>query len=137
MAKPKVPRNFRLLEELEKGEKALGIGTVSYGLVNQDDLLLTNWNGSIFGPEKSPFEGRIYNLSITCGDKYPDVPPTVKFMSPRINLPCVRQDGTVDSSFSVFKNWSPDQTIESTLVGLRQEMVYNKKLSQPREDSYY
>lgn len=35
-----VPRNFRLLEELEKGEKGLGAG-ISYAKANEDNLRLT------------------------------------------------------------------------------------------------
>ncbi|KAF7371267.1 UBC-like protein [Mycena sanguinolenta] len=136
----KVPRNFRLLEELEKGEKGLGDGSCSYGLEDADDILMSNWNGTIIGPGHTVHENRIYSLRIVCGDQYPERCPSVQFVS-RVNLPFVsQQDGKVDPArLSVLANWSRNSTMETLLVEIRREMAAasNRKLPQPPEGSTF
>ena len=39
-----------MLEELEREEKGLGDGTVSYGMDDADDILMQSWTGTIIGP---------------------------------------------------------------------------------------
>ncbi|KAF9294621.1 E2 ubiquitin-conjugating protein mms2 [Mortierella antarctica] len=136
----KIPRNFKLLEELEKGEKGLGDGSCSYGLADSDDITMSNWNGTIIGINNSVHENRIYSLKIHCGEHYPDVPPTVFFLS-RINLSCVNQtNGHVDpSKLSCLLNWKRNYSLETILMELRREMgaSHNRKLPQPQEGSMF
>ncbi|KAL3927951.1 MAG: hypothetical protein SGPRY_002597, partial [Prymnesium sp.] len=53
-----VPRNFVLLEELEKGEKGLTDMNVSYGLVRDDDITLSEWLCTILGPPNTAIENQ-------------------------------------------------------------------------------
>ncbi|KAF5316153.1 hypothetical protein D9619_006609 [Psilocybe cf. subviscida] len=136
----KVPRNFRLLEELEKGEKGIGDGSCSYGLEDGDDILMSNWNGTIIGPGHTVHENRIYSLQIYCGENYPDQKPDVTFVS-RVNLPFVNQtNGKVDpSKLPVLATWNRGLSIENILVEIRREMASfnNRKLPQPPEGSNF
>uniref|UniRef100_A0A060T6E2 ARAD1C19008p n=1 Tax=Blastobotrys adeninivorans TaxID=409370 RepID=A0A060T6E2_BLAAD len=134
-----IPRSFRLLEELEKGEKGLGSESCSLGLADADDINMTYWNGTILGPPHSAHENRIYSLTLEAGPEYPNKPPTVKFAS-KINMPCVTETGEVDPSrLNCLANWKRTNTMETVLVELRREMAspMNRKLPQPPEGSTY
>eukprot|EP01024_Parvocaulis_polyphysoides_P017015 TRINITY_DN17520_c1_g1_i3.p2 TRINITY_DN17520_c1_g1~~TRINITY_DN17520_c1_g1_i3.p2 ORF type:complete len:159 (-),score=15.05 TRINITY_DN17520_c1_g1_i3:482-901(-) len=139
MANVQVPRNFRLLEELEKGEKGIGDGSVSYGMEDSDDIMMRHWTGTIIGPPNTVFDGRIYSLRILCDMDYPDQPPKVQFVS-RVNMSCVLQNGEIDAHhFPLIGNWNRQYSIETVLTELRKEMAshHNRKLQQPPEGSMF
>merc|ERR1711916_37178 len=95
MEKIVVPRNFRLLEELEAGEKGkLSDPFITLGLSDAEDMTLSRWTGSIVGPQGGVFEGRIYEINFYCGEKYPIEAPIVTFRT-KVNLPCVNSRGEV------------------------------------------
>ena len=83
-----VPRNFKLLDELDKVEKGNTSMEVSYGLVQDDDISLSNWQCTILGPMNSPIQDRIISLLVHCGSQYPSEPPVVKFQT-KVNVPFV------------------------------------------------
>lgn len=134
-----MPRTFRLYDELEKGEKGqLSDSSLSYGLDAGDDRTFTKWNATILGPPNSTFDNRIFFLQIETGDQYPAVQPKVRFTS-KINLPSVNSsNGTVEpSKFPMFKNWNQEYTMEAILVGLKNEMIANRRLGQPADGEFF
>eukprot|EP00980_Cylindrotheca_fusiformis_P001644 scaffold374_cov124-Cylindrotheca_fusiformis.AAC.3 len=135
-----VPRNFKLLEELEKSEKGLGDMAISFGLVDSGDTFLSNWNGGILGPAGTQHDGRFYQLHIHCPEKYPAVPPNVKFIS-KINMNCVdSRTGTVKpDKLPAMRNWNRNMGIEQILQSIRMEMCsdQNRRLRQPAEGSTF
>mmetsp|Transcript_8854 Transcript_8854/g.7911 ORF Transcript_8854/g.7911 Transcript_8854/m.7911 type:complete len:141 (+) Transcript_8854:32-454(+) len=134
-----IPRNFKLLEELEASEKGTGDMSISLGLVDPDDIFLTEWNGSILGPSGTNFDGKFYSLRITCGPRYPLEPPLVRFVN-RINLSVVNQsNGAVERDLPAIANWNRNMNIESILVGIKNAMMLpqNRKSPQPPEGSTY
>eukprot|EP00993_Chasmostoma_nieuportense_P004697 NODE_5353_length_666_cov_110.764378_g5190_i0.p1 GENE.NODE_5353_length_666_cov_110.764378_g5190_i0~~NODE_5353_length_666_cov_110.764378_g5190_i0.p1 ORF type:complete len:137 (+),score=27.53 NODE_5353_length_666_cov_110.764378_g5190_i0:57-467(+) len=133
-----VPRNFRLLDELEKAEKE-GRADVSIGLENYDDITLSHWTGTIIGPVGTVFEGRIYGLKLYCNDKYPQQAPQVRFLS-RVNMSCVTQDGRLDPrKINVLNNWTAATNLLRLMVEIRNEMTSqaNRKTPQPPEGTNY
>ncbi|CAK7264583.1 E2 ubiquitin-conjugating protein mms2 [Sporothrix epigloea] len=152
MAVAQVPRNFKLLAELEKGEKGMGAGACSYGLEDPEDILMTNWRGTIWGPPHGHHENRIYELKMKCGENYPREPPVIHFVS-QINLPGVNNvDGLVSkNSIGILRDWElisqqlsknprPKEdplSLEAALIAIRKYMEEHKKLPQPAEGSRY
>jgi ubiquitin-conjugating enzyme E2 variant len=95
---------------------------------------------------QSAHENRIYSVNLHCGAQYPDVPPTLQFVS-RINLPCVDQKtgkvGTIviwsrqkltsklkvdPSKLPCLANWKRDYTMETILIELRRYVEYESRL---------
>lgn len=45
---------------------------------------------------QTPFENRMYSLKIECGERYPDEPPTLRFLT-KVNINCINQNNGVVS----------------------------------------
>mmetsp|Transcript_2863 Transcript_2863/g.6680 ORF Transcript_2863/g.6680 Transcript_2863/m.6680 type:complete len:140 (+) Transcript_2863:61-480(+) len=133
-----VPRSFKLLEELEQGEKGGGVpaphaGFVSYGLADPEDITLSSWNASIIGPQNTSLGDRIFSLKVYCDESYPDNPPEITFVT-KINMSCVDQ---TTGAVSRIPGWNRDCSIATCLCYLREQMKRASRHHQPPEGEEY
>jgi ubiquitin-conjugating enzyme E2 variant len=133
-----VPRNFRLLEELESGEKGQDLPpNISFGLMDSSDATLSTWVGSILGSPRTRFDGRMVSVRIFCDNNYPKVAPAVSFLT-RVNLPFVDGSGNVIANqFPLLKNWNPKTRILQLLVEISNLMQKYGSQPQPPEGQTY
>ncbi|EAY17948.1 Ubiquitin-conjugating enzyme family protein [Trichomonas vaginalis G3] len=131
------PRNFRLLDELETGEKDQDMPAgISFGLEDYSDMTLTNWIGTIFGMPKTCYDGRVYTIKIVCGPDYPKVAPKVNFVT-KINLPFVDKNGHIKpAQFPLLGNWNSSTTILKILTEIYETMKKNPQLPQPSDGTF-
>jgi ubiquitin-conjugating enzyme E2 variant len=137
-----VPRAFKLLKELEKGEKG-GAGLppyLSYGLADADeDEDMRAWTGTILGPAGTTLDMRVLELAIECGSAYPERPPEMRFKT-KVNLPFVKGDGTVDlKTLGVAQAWKRTNSIEDALNAVYHAMMRPecRRAPQPAEGTRY
>lgn len=143
-----VPRNFVLLEELEKAEKGNTDMTVSYGLVMSDDISLSNWQCTILGPQNCPVENRIISLLVHCDEAYPAQCPKITFQT-KLNFPFIKPSGELDPTKmpngGTVKAWygqmgrGTGRTIEGALKDIKAAFIKAeyKKLQQPPDGATY
>eukprot|EP01048_Picozoa_sp_COSAG05_P012557 COSAG05_NODE_1266_length_5332_cov_5.080833_2_plen_170_part_00 len=102
------------------GDGAIGsCNPVTLGAVSaapQENNIMA-WNGVIFGPDDTPWDGGTFKLSLEFTEDYPNKPPVVKFVS-KIFHPNVYANGSI--CLDILQNqWSPIYDIAAILTSIQ------------------
>lgn len=82
-----------------------------------DEQNLFKWEGFLFGPTDTPFQGGVFKISIIFSPEYPIKPPSVKFVTVPYH-PNVYANG--DICLDILKDqWTPALQIDQLLQSIR------------------
>ncbi|OMH79457.1 Protein PEROXIN-4 [Zancudomyces culisetae] len=104
------------LRNLEKNKPA----EIAYLQPSEDDI--TAWKAILRGPDGSPYQGGLFELSIAVPETYPMNPPSVNFVTtvchPNVHLE------TGEICLDILKDqWSPVWTIKTICTAIHSLMV--------------
>mmetsp|Transcript_5279 Transcript_5279/g.12720 ORF Transcript_5279/g.12720 Transcript_5279/m.12720 type:complete len:168 (-) Transcript_5279:96-599(-) len=107
------PAHRRLLRDFKKVtmDTPEGISAAPDG----DDLF--KWTAIMFGPAGTPWEGGVWKLAMKFPAEYPELPPSVRFVS-EIFHPNVYKDGRICLDL-LANSWSPAYDVCSVLLGIQ------------------
>ena len=107
----------RLAKEMVKLAKHCPEGVVCYPL-NED---ITNLEAKIQPMQGTPYEQGLFTLSIVCGERYPNEPPNVRFVTP-IYHPNIDSEGRICLNLLKMPPkgvWTPSYDICALLSGIQ------------------
>jgi ubiquitin-conjugating enzyme E2 D/E len=106
-------RTMRLAKEWETLQKC-PVDYVTAGPINDEDM--SKWNGTLVGPDDTPYAGGLFEIEILFPEKYPFNPPKLYFKT-RIYHPNISPSGAI--CLDILKtNWSPALNISKVLLSL-------------------
>ena len=73
----------RLRKELQNLERQSKLGEEDdvYLRPSHPERSILEWTALLRGPNETPYEGGVFQLSIKCGQEYPLAPPTITFVT--------------------------------------------------------
>jgi ubiquitin-conjugating enzyme E2 T len=111
-------RHARITKELSMLANDPGPG-ISAWPVDESNMMLLQ--AQIQGPQESPYQGGLYNLTVDIPDRYPFEPPRVRFVTP-IYHPNIDSDGRIcldTLKMQPHGSWSPSVNINTLLLTIR------------------
>ena len=116
------------IKRLMKEMKALKDNPYTEFSIHPKPDKFLDWEGIIFGPESSPYQGGIFKFEMKFPKEYPNKPPKLQFITPLFH-PNIYTDGKVCISIlhegvdefnyeSVADRWKPIHGITSILMSI-------------------
>eukprot|EP00178_Gracilaria_changii_P019137 TRINITY_DN55659_c0_g1_i1.p1 TRINITY_DN55659_c0_g1~~TRINITY_DN55659_c0_g1_i1.p1 ORF type:complete len:147 (+),score=32.13 TRINITY_DN55659_c0_g1_i1:18-458(+) len=101
----------RLAKEQKKIAAEPPVGCTA-GPIDED---LFHWEATVFGPQKTAFEGGLFMLKLDVPSDYPFKPPKVRFQT-RIYHPNINSDGSI--CLPMLSKWAPASSISDILIAI-------------------